>query len=205
MVSTRYPSLASRWLVVALLSLSLFCVGNAHADGVTVNAPDGHLGAVEAFRTDQTSLAYDAGVRWERLTFWWNGLQSGPGQPLNPFYLPTSYIDQERSHGVQVVGVLVNTPDWAAADPSQGGKSPPKNLNLPYNDPNNYWGQFVRQVVKMYAGYVDTWIIWNEPDITPDARERCVLPLVRQPRRLLPVAEGRVSQRPRGESERPDI
>jgi len=152
-----------------LLSLSLFCVGNAHADGVTVNAPDGHLGAVEAFRTDQTSLAYDAGVRWERLTFWWNGLQSGPGQPLNPFYLPTSYIDQERSHGVQVVGVLVNTPDWAAADPSQGGKSPPKNLNLPYNDPNNYWGQFVRQVVKMYAGYVDTWIIWNEPDITPDA------------------------------------
>jgi len=130
---------------------------------------NGRLGAVEAFRTNQTSLAYDAGVRWERLTFWWRGLQDGPGHALNPFYLPLSYVDQERSHGVQVVGVLVNTPDWAAADPAQGGKSPPKNLNLAYNDPDNYWGQFVRQVVQMYSGHIDTWIIWNEPDITPDA------------------------------------
>jgi len=114
-----------------LLSLSLFCVGNAHADGVTVNAPDGHLGAVEAFRTDQTSLAYDAGVRWERLTFWWNGLQSGPGQPLNPFYMPTSYIDQERSHGVQVVGVLVNTPDWAGGRPVTGRQVPAEEPQSP--------------------------------------------------------------------------
>ena len=159
----------SRCLVLVLISVSLIHGDHVQADGVTVNAPDGRLGAVEAFRTDQTTLAYDAGVRWERLTFWWKGLQSGPGQPLNPFYLPLSYIDQERAHGIKVVGVLVNTPDWAAADPSQGGKSPPKNLNLAYNDPNNYWGQFVRQVVKMYAGHVDTWIIWNEPDITPDA------------------------------------
>lgn len=155
--------------LLALLAAAVLRAGPVAADGVTVTNPDGRLGAVEAFRTNQTSLAYDAGVRWERLTFWWKGLQSGPGQPLNPFYLPMSYVDQERAHGIQVVGVLVNTPDWAAADPSQGGKSPPKNLNLPYNDPNNYWGQFVRQVVKMYAGHIDTWIIWNEPDITPNA------------------------------------
>jgi len=161
--------LVSNWLLFIVLAFSLLRVGIASADGVTVTSPDGKLGAVEAFRTDQTSLAYDAGVRWERLTFWWKGLQAGPGQPLNPFYLPLSYIDQERAHGIQVVGVLVNTPDWAAADPAQGGKSPPKNLNLAYNDPNNYWGQFVRQVVKMYAGHVDTWIVWNEPDITPDS------------------------------------
>lgn len=137
--------------------------------GGAVTDLNGRLGAVEAFRTDQTSLAYDAGVRWERLTFWWRGMQDGPGRALNPFYMPMTFVDQERSHGIQVVGVLVNTPDWAAADPSQGGKSPPKNLDLPYNDPNNYWGQFVRQVVRMYAGHIDTWIIWNEPDITPDA------------------------------------
>src|SRR5688572_1979175 len=35
--------------------------------------------------------------------------------------------------------------------------------------PENYWGQYVRQVVQMYKGRIDTWIIWNEPDITPDA------------------------------------
>ncbi|HEU5318562.1 MAG TPA: hypothetical protein VFX49_20785 [Chloroflexota bacterium] len=130
---------------------------------------DGRLGAVEAFRAGQTSLPYDAGVRWERMTFWWRGLQSGPGQPLNPFYLPYSYIDDERARGVEVVGLLVNTPDWAAQDPSRGGTSVPKNLYLPYNHPDNYWGQFVRQVVRHYQGRIDTWIVWNEPDITPDS------------------------------------
>ena len=161
------------WLRTLLLLLSFLLpalrAGTAAADGVPVTDADGHLGAVEAFRTDQTTLAYDAGVKWERLTFWWRGMQAGPGQGLNPFYLPISYVDQERAHGVQVVGVLVNTPDWAAADPAQAGRSVPKNLGQPYNDPNNYWGQFVRRVVQMYAGHIDTWVIWNEPDITPDA------------------------------------
>ena len=108
-------------------------------------------------------------MRWERLTFWWRGMQSGPGAPLNPFYLPHSYIDQERARGIDVVGLLVNTPDWAAQDPSRGGTSVPRNLYLPHDHPDNYWGQFVRRVVEMYKGRIDTWIIWNEPDITPDA------------------------------------
>jgi len=165
----RIYSTLSAWFVTLALLLSSLPASTARADGVTVTNPDGHLGAVEAFRTNQTTLAYDAGVKWERLTFWWRGMQNKPGEALNPFYLPLSYVDQERAHGIEVVGLLVNTPDWAAADPSQGGKSPPKNLNLPYNDPNNYWGQYVRSVVKMYAGHIDTWVIWNEPDITPDA------------------------------------
>lgn len=133
-----------------------------------VTNSDGHFGAVEAFRTDQTSLAYHAGVKWERLTFWWSGMQAGPGQDLNPFYLPTSYIDQEHQHGVKtVVGLLISTPDWAASNPADHQASVPRNLSLPYNDPNNYWGQFVSKIVKMYAGRIDHWIIWNEPDIRP--------------------------------------
>jgi len=131
-------------------------------------ANDAFFGATDAFRTNQTSLAYDTGIKFERLTFWWSGLQDkGPNTPLNPFYLPMSYIDQEKAHGIQVIGVLVNTPDWAQADPSQGPRSVPKNLNLDWNDPNNYWGSFVKSVVKMYAGHIDQWAIWNEPDITP--------------------------------------
>ena len=168
----------THWLgaIVALCfflgsTTSIFSATVAHAaPSVTPLPPmtnsDDHSGAVEAFRTNQTSVAYNAGVKWERLTFWWSGMQSGPGQELNPFYMPTSYIDQEKQHGVStVVGVLINTPDWAAADPSQHTASVPKNLTLPYDDPNNYWGQYVNKVVKMYAGHIDTWIIWNEPDI----------------------------------------
>jgi hypothetical protein len=132
-------------------------------------ASNGFFGATDAFRTNQTTLAYDTGIKFERLTFWWSGLQpDGPNTALNPFYLPTSYIDQERAHGIQVIGVLVSTPKWAQADPNADTRSVPKNLNLDWNDPNNYWGQFVKSVVKMYQGHIDQWVIWNEPDITPD-------------------------------------
>jgi hypothetical protein len=154
---------------LCLLTLNTSLIQVAAASGVHALAPvtgsDGHFGAVEAFRTDQSHVAYDAGVKWERLTFWWSGLQAGPGQDLNPFYLPMNYVDKERQNGITVVGLLINTPDWAASDPSEHTASVPKNLALPYNDPNNYWGQFVSKVVRQYAGHIDNWVIWNEPDI----------------------------------------
>ena len=43
----------------------------------------------------------------------------------------------------------------------------PRGLYLPIDDPNNLWAAFVRKVVKRYAGRIDHWIIWNEPDIEP--------------------------------------
>jgi hypothetical protein len=141
----------------------------AQAQGLQVTEADGRLGAVEAFRAGDPGLVTGAGVGWERITFWWRGLQEGPGASLNPFYFPMEYVDAERAQGRQVVGLLMNTPDWAAADPGRGGTSVPKNLSLPHDHPENYWGQFVRRVVELYKGRIDTWIIWNEPDITPDA------------------------------------
>jgi hypothetical protein len=36
---------------------------------------------------------------------------------------------------------------------------------LPYDDENNLWGQFVKDMVEQYEGKIDDWIIWNEPDI----------------------------------------
>ncbi len=153
-----------RHIASALGLLSTLFVGAAPA-----LANDASFGATDAFRTNQTSLAYDTGIKFERLTFWWSGLQpNGAGSALNQFYLPMNYIDQERAKGIQVIGVIDSTPAWAAADPGQGPRSVPKNLDLPWNDKNNYWGQFVQSVVKMYAGHIDQWAIWNEPDITPD-------------------------------------
>ena len=149
------------------LGLPGAAVARAQGPGIAVTDADGRLGAVEAFRAAGTGLVEGAGVRWERLTFWWRGLQEGPGAPLNPFYFPLENVDAERERGMEVVGLLVNTPDWAAADPSRGGTSVPRNLYLPHDHPENYWGQFVRQVVELYRGKIDKWVIWNEPDITP--------------------------------------
>ena len=125
------------FLAVTAIVTASFPVA-ASAEGFRVTQADGRLGAVEAFRTGGSGLAQEAGVKWERLTFWWRGMQARPGAPLNPFYLPLSYVDSERAEGIEVVGVLVNTPDWAAQDPSKGGTSVPKNLYLPYNHKWSY-------------------------------------------------------------------
>src|SRR5579862_7164490 len=131
---------------------------------VQMQSADRHFGAAEAFRTQQTSLAYNAGVKWERLTFDWPNLQPGY---WNHDYLPFHYLDDQIMHDEDVVGMLVGTTPAAEADPSKGVQSVPKGLYLPYNDPGNTWGQFVHKTVDWYHGRIWHWIIWNEPDITP--------------------------------------
>ena len=123
--------------------------------------PDPRLGAVEAYDApDQATLA---GVGWERILFWWYQLQpNGPGD-WNGQYFPDEILDRERAQGREVVGLLNNTPHWATdGDPLRGV---PRGLYLPHDDPNNLWAAFVRRVVSHYAGRIDHWIIWNEPDV----------------------------------------
>jgi hypothetical protein len=42
---------------------------------------------------------------------------------------------------------------------------PPDNLNLPWNHPENAWGNFVYQTVSHFKDRVHVWEIWNEPDL----------------------------------------
>jgi hypothetical protein len=43
----------------------------------------------------------------------------------------------------------------------------PSGLYTRDDDPNNVWAMFLRKIVSRYAGRIDHWIIWNEPDIEP--------------------------------------
>ena len=45
----------------------------------------------------------------------------------------------------------------------------PANLYLPFDDPQNYWGQFMYKLAQRYAGQINTWVIWNEPDLYSDS------------------------------------
>lgn len=154
-------------ILIALIS-NLVCVAPILAeepirDEFAVGQPmgDPRFGAVEAFQAPQ--LAGAAGVRWERIVFWWYGLQpQGPGD-WNEHYLPDSILEAERSAGRTVVGCLMNPPPWANG--TGWPPDPPKNLYLPYDSPDNYWGQFVKRIVTRYKGRIDHWIIGNEPDV----------------------------------------
>jgi hypothetical protein len=154
---------------LAALTLAATLVPNAGAAGPLalkpVNNSDRHFGVAEVFRTQQTNLAYDAGVKWSRITFAWPGLQ--PGYWNGEWYLPLNYLDSQISHDIDLAGMLVGTSARYAEDPSKGPQALPKGLYLGWNDPNNTWGQFVHRAAEYYKGRIWHWIIWNEPDITP--------------------------------------
>jgi hypothetical protein len=141
-----------------------FTAPNALSKLAWYGSADPRLGIEEAFRA--SSQAATVPIGWERIPFFWSEIQkSGPGA-WNDFAMNhDNQINQELQLGRQVVGLLINTPDWAATQPSLHGASVPKGLYLPYNDPNNYWGQFVSLVAKRYAGRINDWIIWNEVNI----------------------------------------
>ena len=151
-----------------LLALVSICL-SWFALPVTLSAqssPDPRFGAVEAFRDPKA--ARDLNLGWERIIFYWAELQrNGPNDAWNVFQVEDGWLNDAASNGRQVVGLIENTPAWATDGVS--GSGVPRGLYLPIDDPNNLWAGFIRTLVKRYAGRVDHWIIWNEPDIEPPA------------------------------------
>jgi len=125
---------------------------------------DPRFGIAEGFR-DPTLMA-DIGAGWERVVLSWADIQ--PAGPDDFSWLgrtlpPQSLADQLHQ-GVRMAGLLQFTPAWAATSAADAGRSVPRNLDLPDDDPRNYWGRFVFETVRYYAGRIDDWIIWNEPE-----------------------------------------
>jgi hypothetical protein len=90
-------------------------------------------------------------------------LQPNNDGEWNNAFFSDETLAAEIAAGREVVGMIVNTPFWALNDASAPGV--PRGLYLPESDPGNVWATFVRQIVSRYAGRIDRWIIWNEPDI----------------------------------------
>jgi hypothetical protein len=110
-----------------------------------------------------------SGARWSRVVFAWSEVQpGGPRDWRAHYYLRDDLIQRERANGIEVVGLLQATPAWAATRREDGGRAVPAGLYRDVNDPQNTWAVFVRKMASEYRGRIDTWIIWNEPDILPD-------------------------------------
>lgn len=63
-----------------------------------------------------------------------------------------------KAAGKKLIYNLACAPDWATGG-SHGGSQ-----YAPEVPPDNYWTQWVTDVVTRYAGTIDAWEIWNEPD-----------------------------------------
>ena len=122
------------------------------------------LGAIEAFRAPER--ASEAGVQWSRVLFDWSAIQRNGSHEWQLGWLDTANLRAEREAGRPVVGVLMSTPSWASG--TTDAKSPPRGLDLPVTDPGNVWATWVRSLAARYDGVVDTWVVWNEPDVWND-------------------------------------
>ena len=125
------------------------------------------LGIDEGIRND--ALLAETGATWQRVVIPWSAVQpSGPGDVSRlGQVLPMRVITAQVDRGVRIAGLLQFTPRWAQTNPAQGERSPPRNLDLPFDDPNNYFARFVFETVQFFAGTIDEWIIWNEPEFKP--------------------------------------
>ena len=123
----------------------------------TIDAPAGRFGVIESF--EDPSAADRLGVTWTRVRFQWAEVQPDrPGDWQPP--LDDDALAAELDAGREVVGLLIGIPDWA-----RDRNGLPRGLALPADDPGNTWAVFVGRAVGRYAGRIDRWIIWNEPDI----------------------------------------
>src|SRR5215210_3973182 len=129
-----------------------------------VNTGDTRFGMVQSIAA--ADLAFQAGSRWDRVIFPWSLIQKdGPNSWAEHYYTDEAIKAQVR-RGVTMTGVMIYTPQWASVTPTTGRPvDKPQGLDLPYNDPRNTWGQFVRKLAARHKGTVDHWYVWNEPDL----------------------------------------
>src|SRR5258708_649977 len=146
-----------------LLALA-FVLTSMPLPGAAAPVLDTRLGIAEGFRNTRVMADLQAG--WERLVMPWDQIQpNGPNDFSNlGRTISTKQLQTELDRGVRLVGLLEFTPRWAARDMEAGMRSPPKNLDLPFDDPRNYWGRFVAETARHYAGAIDEWVLWNEPE-----------------------------------------
>src|SRR5689334_3965059 len=130
----------------------------AHAEpSAAAQIGDARFGVAEGFRNP--GVMSDIGAGWERVILPWDQIQPDKAGDFSHLgqTLTTAQIQTELARGTKVAGLLQFTPAWAAANPGDGARSVPKNLDLPFDDPNNYFGQYAYQTAKYYAGQIDDW------------------------------------------------
>ncbi len=118
---------------------------------------DIRFGVVESY--EDPAAAARLGAAWTRVRFQWADVQPGGPRDWEP-PLDDDALAAELDAGREVVGLLIGIPHWA-----RDGRGLPRGFALPPDAPGNTWAAFVDAAVSRYAGRIDRWIIWNEPDI----------------------------------------
>jgi hypothetical protein len=102
-----------------------------------------------------------AGARHERVTFNMNAIE--PGNDGFQWAGYDALVADASAQNLEILGVLIAPANFARRD-CGNFFGVPTNVDLPWNDPNNHWAQFVYATVARYKSHVRSWEIWNEPN-----------------------------------------
>ena len=112
----------------------------------------------KAEKTALLSAAEDLGVKVSREEMSWANVEREKGEFDWGVYDP--WINELARRNIDVIGILATTPAWASgADRSEADWY----WHVP-RDPQDY-GDFAYQMALHYAGKIDIWELWNEPDV----------------------------------------
>jgi hypothetical protein len=164
-----------RLTVLAALAATLLVAAPA-AEAATPRAPKGFHGVMwdravtrgsSADQDEQWALMRRSGVESVRLVFSWARVQREPG--VQPDFSETdAYVELAARHGIRLLPVVLDTPDWAKKYPARHG-SPPEFVSD--------YATFMTWLVQRYGpggAFWDLrpdlperplreWQIWNEP------------------------------------------
>lgn len=143
---------------VLLLGIIVFQPFPASVNAQSNPPLDPRFGVIEPHHAPEQ--AAELGAAWGRARFHWALIQPGGPDQWQVDELTAGELAGEIGAGREVVGLLIGIPDWAKDDAGL-----PKGLYLAPDNPGNLWANFVREAVTRYAGQIDHWIIWNEPDV----------------------------------------
>ncbi|MCB9377315.1 MAG: cellulase family glycosylhydrolase [Holophagales bacterium] len=139
-----------RKALLALLCLlpSPLAARSDPAIGINVHAPekerlDGLLDRVA-----------EAGIGWVRIDFVWAEVEPEPG--VTRWRLYDDLVAAARARNLQVLALIGYTPAWATDGPAISGT--PRKVSD--------WTDFCYRAAARYAGSIDHWEVWNEPNLT---------------------------------------
>lgn len=96
------------------------------------------------------------GVEGVRLDFAWTSLE--PSDDEFSFRIHDQAVSILRDHGINVVGIIAWTPWWASSSSMDPWKHMPREIDD--------FSDYVYQLTSHYRGRVNSWLIWNEPNVS---------------------------------------
>ena len=112
------------------------------------------------FHFSMLEQAAEAGIDWVRIDFSWFDAEASQGN-YNWAKFDT-FTAEAQALGLNIFASLGAPPSWALEYPEAQSGEPGYRVI----EELDAWYAFVDQSVQRYAGVVDHWGIWNEPDLT---------------------------------------